>query len=397
VGACWNGRDVLGAYRPLFATGDARRVVAASLSARLAIGAFGLPLLLTVQRTTGSFAAAGLASGAFALGVAIFAPVRGRLVDRLAAAQALPAMGVLSAVCLVAVAAMADGGAALWPLVTLAFGAGATTPPLVASMRLEWQRVLGAGDARLAQAYAFEAGAQTAMFIVGPLLAGAGIATIGPRLTLVCTSTTLVAGTLAFASVARAPSEAGSARSSSPIRRPGVLTLVLATALADVGLGGVDVGVPAFVTDRGRAQLAGVLLAVFAASAVAGALLFGTRQWRAAPGAQLILLGLLSCALTAALALPTALLPLSLVLAVAGAPSAAQWAASSLALDAASGGRAGAEAFTWMSTANSVGIALGTAGAGAAVQAWGTDTAFLLAAAGPLGAATLVAGRRATL
>jgi hypothetical protein len=40
---------------------------------------------------------------------------------------------------------------------------------------------------------------------------------------------------------------------------------------------------------------------------------------------------------------------------------------------------------------------LGTAGAGAAVQAWGTDTAFLLAAAGPLGAATLVAGRRATL
>ena len=387
---------MLAPYRQLFAAPEARRLVAASLSARLAIGAFTLPLLLTVQQATGSFATAGVAAGAWAIAVAVSSPVRGRLVDARGSRRVLPAMVGLSATALLLIAVLAEV-APVWLLVLLAGLAGAATPPLVAAMRLEWQRVLGPGDPRLAQAYALESGAQTAMFVVGPLLASAGIAAVGARSTLGACAVTLVLGTCAFAAVAGAePSEAGT-RAGSPIRLPGVLTIVIVIALADIALGAVDVLVPAFADERGSPELAGVLLAVFAASSVVGALAYGRRSWALPTAHQLVAILLATAATIALLALPFALLVFGVVLALAGAPSVVHWAASSLALDAASGGRGGAEAYTWLSAANGVGIAAGNVLGGAAFERWGLATAFLLAAAGPALAAMVVLLRRATL
>jgi MFS family permease len=387
---------VLAPYRRLFTDPEARRLVAASLSARLAIGAFTLPLLLTVQQASGSFATAGVVAGAWSIAVAVSAPVRGRIVDGRGSRRALPAMVGLSATALLLIAVLAEL-APVWLLVVLAGLSGGATPPLVAAMRLEWQRVLGPGDPRLAQAYAFESGAQTAMFVVGPLLASAGIAAAGARASLGACAVMLVLGTCAFAVVAgTAPSAAGT-RAGSPIRLPGVVTLVLVTALADVALGAVDVLVTAFAAERGRPEVAGVLLAVFAASSVVGALAYGRRAWPLPRAHQLVAILLASAATIGLLALPFSLLAFGALLALAGAPSAAQWAASSLALDDASGGRGGAEAFTWLSAANGVGIAAGNVLGGAAFEQWGLATAFLLAAAAPAAAAVVVALRRATL
>jgi hypothetical protein len=51
---------VIAAYRPLFATRRARRVVAASLLGRLAVGGmFDFPLILLARESTGSYAVAG--------------------------------------------------------------------------------------------------------------------------------------------------------------------------------------------------------------------------------------------------------------------------------------------------------------------------------------------------
>jgi predicted MFS family arabinose efflux permease len=205
----------------------------------------------------------------------------------------------------------------------------------------------------------------------------------------------LLAGTLGFAAVAGAvPS---GERRSSPIRLPGVVTLVVATALADVGLGGVDVVVTAFAEARGRPELAGVLLALFCVGAVVGAVAYGARRWPGGVDRHLVALMLLGAATLAVLAVPQTLVAMAVVIVLAGPSGAAQWAAASLALDRASGGSAGAEAYTWLSAANGVGIAAGSVLCGAAVEAWGTDAAFLLAAGGPLLAAAVVAGRRATL
>ena len=384
---------MLGAYRPLFGRPGAPRIIAASVTARLAIGAFTLPLILAVQEATGSFATAGLVAGAFSLGVALAAPLRGRLIDRHGARDVLPGMAVVSGLGLAAIAIAAEA-APSWVLVAVAGVAGAATPPLVASMRLEWQRLLGRGDPRLTQAYAFESAVQTAVFVVGPLLAGLAIALAGAREALGASAALLLVGTLAFALVARTTPDPDAVRGGSPIRLPAVLTLVLATTLADAALGAVDVIVPAFAQARGKPELAGVLLAVFAASAVAGALAYGRRSWEAPATRQLAIVTLCGAAAVALLALPDTIVVLGLALAVAGAPSAAQWAAASLALDEASGGSAGAEAFTWLSAANGIGIAAGSALGGVLVEHAGTGTAFLVAAVFPALAAALLVARR---
>jgi MFS family permease len=386
---------VLGPYRPLFATADARRVVAASLAGRLGMGAFGLPALLAVEDATGSFATAGVATGAFSLGVAVASPIRGRLIDRHGARAALPPMVAIAGAALLLIAALP--GAPGWVYVALNALAGFTFPSIVAATRLEWQRILGEGSPRLAQAYAFESGAQTAVFVVGPMLAGAGIALLGSRVTLAASAVLLIAGTLVFAAVARAPASGRSPLSASPIRRPGVLTLVLSIGLADAGMGGIDVAVPALLSDQGREGLAGIVLAAFAFSAVVGALVYGRRTWPMPMATQLVLIAVASCVATAACAAPATIPLLVFVLLLGGAPTAAQYAAASVALDRAAGGRAGAEAFTWLSTANGVGIAMGSAIAGFASEHWSTDAAFLIAAIGPGLAAVLLLARRATL
>jgi predicted MFS family arabinose efflux permease len=388
---------VLGVYRRIFDPPEARRLVAASAAARLAIGAYALPLLLAVQQATDSFATAGLAAGGFSAGVALAAPLRGRLVDRRGSRVALPAMALVSAAALGLVAILAETSPAA-VLVAASAVAGAATPPLVASMRLEWQRLLGApGDDRLAAAYAFDPGLQTALFVVGPLLAAAGIATIGARATLGASAVVLLAGSLAFAAVSGSEPQPVSEGERSPIRLPGVVTLVVATALADVSMGGVDVIVPAFAEERGRPELAGVLLALFAAGAVAGALVYGARRRPGGPATQLVVVAIAAAATCAVLAAPGDFLPLAPLLVIAGAPSAIQWAAASVALDRATGGHAGAEAFTWLSTANGIGIGVGTVVGGAAVERWGTAAAFLLSAIGPVLAAGAIAWRRGTL
>jgi predicted MFS family arabinose efflux permease len=233
--------------------------------------------------------------------------------------------------------------------------------------------------------------------VVGPLLAGAGIATIGARASLVISAAALVAGTLTFAAVSRATPVETHETGPAPIRLPGVRTLILATALADIALGGADVAIPAFADAHGSPGLAGVLLAAFCVGAVAGALAYGSRPWPLDPPRQLAVISLVGAATMALLALPSSPVVLAVLLVLAGAPGAGQWAASSLALDRASGGRGGAEAFTWLGAANGVGIAIGSVAGGAAAEHWSPGAAFLLVAVGPLLAAVLVTARARTL
>jgi MFS family permease len=188
---------MLGRYRPLFESVRARRLVATSLSARLAVGTFALPLVLLVQNATGSYALAGVVSGAWSAGVALGAPLRGRFVDRRGSRRALLPLAFVSATALGVLPLVAETGS-VWALGPPAARSGLAMPPFVASMRVEWQGLLGEGDPRLRQAYAFESSAQVAMFVIGPLLAAAGVALVGPGVTLAATAALMLGGGLAL-------------------------------------------------------------------------------------------------------------------------------------------------------------------------------------------------------
>jgi predicted MFS family arabinose efflux permease len=389
-------RPLLGSYRPLFRSARVRRLVATSLSARLAVGMFGLPMILTVRDATGSYAAAGLVSGAWSVGVAVSSPLRGRLVDRRGSRRALPPLALVSAGALAALPLVGETGS-VWALAPVAALSGLAMPPFVASMRVEWQGLLGIGHPRLTQAYAFESAMQVAMFVIGPLVAAAGVALAGPRATLAATAALMLAGGLAFASQAGVEPGADRAPGRSPIRLPGVLTLVLATLLADTALGVADVTLIAFADLEGNPESGGVLIALFAAGSVVGGLLFGARMWPGSPSRQLAAITATASVAMAPLALADSLLAAAPLAVLAGAPGAAQWAAASLTLDRASGGSAGAEAYTWLSTANAVGIAVGSTVAGALVEASGTSMAFLAGCAATAAAAVFLLARRSTI
>jgi predicted MFS family arabinose efflux permease len=388
---------MLSAYRSLFRQVRATRLVASSVSARLAVGIFALPLVLVAENATGSYALAGVVSGAWSAGVAVSAPLRGRLVDRRGARRALPPLTFVSAGALGVLPLLAETGS-VWALAPVAAASGLSMPPFVASMRVEWQRLLGKGHPRLTQAYAFESSAQVALFVIGPLLAAAGVTLVGPAVTLSATAAVMLAGGLAFATEAAVEPKAvdGTVRRS-PIRLPGVLTLVLVTLLADTALGVVDVTLIAFADLRGDAGAGGVLIALFAAGSVGGGLAYGARVWGTSPAIQLAAIATAATVVMLPLALAESLLVAGLLAVVAGLPSAAHWAATSVALDRASGGAAGAEAYTWLTTANAVGIAVGSVAAGALVEASGTPAAFVAAAAATALAALLVLARRRTI
>jgi MFS family permease len=374
---------VLSAYRPLFARAEARRLVAASLLARLPIASVDLPLILLAVQATGSYATAGLALGVRAAAVAVTAPARGRVIDTHGSRRVVPplvAVGALATAGLSGAAALEAG----WLIVVLAGVEGAFAPALPAAMRLEWQRLLAAEPKRLEQAYAFESSAQVGLYVVGPLLAGAGVAVAGASATVLGVAAALLAGGLAFAALAHsAPSaDRPAGRGLGPLRMPGVLTLVVAITLADVGLGVVDVSVVAFAKERGEAGVAGVLLAVFALSSITGSALYGARTWRSPPERRLVLVLAVGAVTALPLALADSLLALGCLLAVAGTSSAAQLVTASIALDRVTPPGMGAEAYNWLSTANALGVALGATLAGALVETSGTAAAFLAGAAG---------------
>jgi MFS family permease len=385
---------VLSAYRPLFARAEARRLVAASLLARAPIAAVDLPLILLAREVSGSYAVAGIAVGVRAAAVGVTAPIRGRLVDRLGTRRIVPPLVVGSALAtgLMPVAGALD---AAWLIVVLAGLEGGLAPALPATMRLEWQRMLRDEPERLEQAYAFETNAQVGLFVIGPLAAGALIAAGGSATALLVFAALLLVSGLAFGALARARPHltATPARGLGPIRLPAVRDLVVAIALADVALGTVDVAVAAFAQERGRPGVAGVLLAAFAASSIAGGTFYGARRWRRPADRRLVVVLTLGAAASLPLAFADSLLVLGFALVLAGAPSAAQFATSSVALDRAAPAGMGAEAFNWLSTANATGVALGATLAGVLVEASGTSAAFL-SGAGALALAAAYFGWR---
>jgi predicted MFS family arabinose efflux permease len=369
---------VAAAYRPLFATAEARRLVAASLLARLPMGIFWVPLFLIAEESGGSYGFAGLTTGIEALCVAVSAPVRGRLMDRYGSARVLPPFVAVHAA---AMAALGLGGSP-GLILALAVVLGLSAPSLVVGMRLEWQRLL-AGDPRLEQAYAFESVAQVVLFVVGPMIAAAGIALAGPGATIIAAGALMLVAGLAFARRAVRLPEPAEAHGSGlgPIRIPGVLTLVAAILIEDGALGAAEVAIIAFAEGRGEDAFGGVLVAIFAASSALGGAIYGARSWRRPPHQLIAGLMLVGGLLILPLAAIDSLGLMALGMVFAGAPFAATWVTVSVALDRVAPEGQGGEAYAWFSTANAAGIAAGSAIAGPAIDAGGPSTAFVGAAA----------------
>jgi MFS family permease len=389
-------------YARILRTPHVLRLMSAALVARLPIGIDSLAIVLFLRQETGSYAAAGAVSAAFALGGGAGAPLLGRLIDRFGQGPVLVPLALAHAAGLGAVVWLTVLGAPVAVLALVALGAGLAIPPISATMRPLFGPLLSREPGLLPTAYALDSVLIELVFVVGPLLTALATALLSPAAALGLSAALVVAGTLTFASSppSRAwrpdRSEAGHGWMGA-LRSRGLRTVVLATVPLGFCFGAMEVTLPAFSEAEASRAWAGVLLAVWSLGSAAGGLWYGARAEGLRLGPTYVrLVAFVPLTFLPLAATPSiAVMPiLCLIAGVAIAPVLA--AGNQLAGDVAPPG-AVTEAYAWPITALVAGIAAGNAAAGGLVEAADWRVAFLVGAVVAMVGGALVVARRATL
>jgi MFS family permease len=387
-------------YRALLRIPGARGPVLASALGRFPIAMIGLATLFYVQRSYGTFAWAGFVAAAALIGESAGSVVQGRIIDRLGATRPLVAVSGIFAVAGTALVLAIEHGLGLAPLVITALVLGLSTPALPGTSRALWAHLVPPGSGREA-AYTYEAVSLEVFFILGPAFAAALITMpwAGTGLTVAVGMMLLGAVTFALTDTVRGrrPTPTSASSGWGALASPGMRVVTLAALGFGAVAGVVEVGVPAVATEAGRPALAGVLLACWSFASVLAGLLYGLRPWPRALHHRLpALLAALGLGVAAMAAAPD-LLWLAVTMVVAGCTITPQATAHSMAVELAAPAGTATEAFGWVITAVTLGLAGGQALGGALVEGYGPASAFLAGAAAALVVAALVALLRTSL
>ena len=387
------------AYARLLRRPQVAALLAATTVIRLPFAINGLATVLFVRQVTGSFAIAGLVTGALALGAALGAPLAARLVDRRGTGMLMP-LALTHATALLALWVLGEAGAPAAALAAAALCAGSAYPPAGAVLRSHWPRLVGDPDL-VRTAFALDSVMIEVSFVSGPLITAVLVALTGPQAALGLSAALVVLGTAVF--MARLPADLGAggrrgvaAGLLGPLGSPAIRMIALTTLPVGFCIGAIEVALPAFSAGNGTPALAGILLAVWSGASGVGGLLFGARELRS---------GLVETYLTIALIFPLACLPLvaawspasmAALAVLAGLPIAPLLASRNQLVGAVAPKGSGAESFTWLLTALVAGSAAGAAVAGALIESQSWHAAVLAGSIlAALGAALALARRGA--
>ncbi len=389
-------------YSLILRTPGVAVIVLATLVGRMSLGIAGLATVLYVREITGSYAVAGVCTGALALGSALGAPFQGRLVDRRGAAMLAP-LAIGHSAGLVGIWGAGAAGVPAAALAGIAALTGVMMPPVSSVLRSRWPYLLGDRPELLGGAFALDSVMIEVIFVVGPLVTTVVVATLGPQYALVVAAVCVLSGTLTMlARLARHPGpeltpHGRHAFGLGALAHPGLRTLVLASLPVGFSFGAIEVVVPAFSEAEGSKALAGVLLAVWSCGSALAGLAWGARAER---------FPLLQAHLRFALVLPLALAPLALatsplamgvLVVVAGLPIAPLIASRNQLVERVTPPGTATEAYTWPLTALVTGVSLGAAAAGSLVEASSWTTAVIVATGVACLGAAVVVSRRETL
>ncbi|HYV16696.1 MAG TPA: MFS transporter [Conexibacter sp.] len=393
--------DAASRYRSVLGIRHARSLVGAGVLGRLPAATEALAMLLLVRERSGSFAVAGAVSGGFALAVGVSFPLQGRLLDRLGHARVLNPLSVLHVLALGLFVAAAYGGVAPAVLVASAATVGAMTPAVQAAQRSVWRTLLGEDQTSLATAYAIDALLSEIAFVLGPLVAASCAALGAPVAALAFGGVGTLVGTRWFTALPPSRTwrpgsrEPGSRRA--PIAVAGVRTVALGALPLGMAFGAVEVALAAYGRAHGSANLGGVLIATISCGSIAGGLLYGALA--RGGGAVRRYVGLLVALpfTLGILAISSAVWLMLLLSLPAGMAISPLVAAENETLNLVAPANSGIEAYAWIVTMMVVGGALGSAAAGALVEADGWRVTMVVACAVSTAGALLVLMRRRTL
>jgi predicted MFS family arabinose efflux permease len=353
-----------------------------SFIGRIPIGIAGLAILLLVQSVEGSYAQAGLIGASYVTGLAMAAPLLGRMIDRIGPRHVLAACAVLYPAALLALIAALLNRAPTATSLLFAALAGASFPPVTACQRAWLRQKLGE-DTLLTAALSLDALLVELVFIAGPLLVALLVAVFSPAAAVVAAAICGLLGSLQFMHARALVSWSRATHFPrailGPLAEPRfALLLVLVCCYASV-FGLVEIGVAAFAAEAGRPALAGVFLGVMSVGSAAGALAYGTRHWRLSLARQfsysLALMGLG----IAPLALVSQTFAFALWCVIAGVAMTPTLIIQATLVVKSVRAEHATEGFTWSATALLAGVGIGLATGGLLLEQGAVSTLFLVA------------------
>ncbi len=369
-------------YRELFAAPGAKGFVLAGLLARIPLPMTGIGIITMLSQLRGSYALAGAVPATFVLTYALLSPQTSRLVDGHGQGRVLPAAVGVSVIGMLLLIAGAYLPAPDWTLFLGALLAGAM-PSMSAMVRARWTAIYR-GQPRLQTAYSLETVLDEVTFIAGPPLSvGLSVAVV-PQAGLLAAALLLMLGV--FALVVQPGTEppvqaqeAAAGRSGSVIRVAGMRLLTLLMVAMGVIVGTVDIVSVAFAEQLGRPAAASLVLSAYALGSCLSGLLFGALKLQT-PLHRLLLLGGLA---TAAAALPLLLVgsipALAAAVLLAGLSFAPTMIVAMLLVERLVPERRLTEGMTWLLAGLNIGVALGAAASGHAVDEEGARAGFIVA------------------
>lgn len=371
------------AYGELLSVRGLARIIAAQLVGRFPQGMYSLAVLMHIERTHDSYAAAGLVLAALSIGQAVAGPVTTRLMGRWGTRRVLLGTLLVSTATIVTIAVAPASLAAQTALGALA---GLTMPPITPAVRTLYPTLVT--QRLLAPLFALDATLQEIIWVVGPVVATFVSTQVGTTEGLLLAAVVQVVGGAWFIlspEVGRLRIPPSSKRIGGVLRKPTVV-LTVAVGLLLVGSFAASEAAVIAVFGHGGAE-AGVIIACNAAGSLVGGLAFGGFTIRR----HSLALRISVCAVGFALAcLALDFWWLAILFFLAGLGVAPALSAMSSIVAATVRFSDTPEAYGWIGTGQLVGAAVGSALAGLCIDGFGALGGMVVAAAFAV-AATVVA------
>lgn len=371
-------------YRELVRTPGVLRIIAAQLTARFPNGMTSLAILLYIEGATGSYGAAGVVLAATSIGQAMSGPITTRLMGRFGMRQVLT---TTTAICAAALVAMAFWIAPLPVYIVLGFIAGFTTPPVLASARTIYPKLVT--SRQLTTLYSLDASLQELIWIIAPVLITFTATQIGTTQALLLIVAILIGGGAWFIlspEVGRVRIPPSKRAFGKVLTRPPILLATIIGFLFIGSFAAVEASVVATFNHEGVES--GVVLAVFSLGSLVGGFVFGhlpMGPWAMARRLAVVAVGM------ALASLWVNVWWISGWLFIAGVGIAPALAVGSAITTASVKFSDTAEAFGWTGTGQLIGAAVGSAVAGFLIDLTGTPTASYWAATALCALALVVA------